>query len=96
MEGAASLATGITVSRDKWFNFKLVMDYANDTYYGLIDGVPTPTTNLGSQTDFSDADLRVGGPLFDTAYFDDFSVTAVPEPAALVLMALGAFVLRRR
>jgi hypothetical protein len=96
VEGAAAVATGITVSRDKWLNFKLVMNYANDTYYGLIDGVPTPTTNLGSQADFSDADLRVSGPLFDTAYFDDFSVTAVPEPSALVLIAVGALALRRR
>ncbi len=96
VEGATAISTGITVTRDTWFSFKLVMDYANDTYYGVVNGVQTVTTNLGSQLDLSDADIRVTGAQYDMCYVDDFSIGAIPEPASLLLLGLGALALRRR
>jgi hypothetical protein len=96
VEGATALDTGISVTRDTWFSVKLVLDYANDTYYGVVNGVPTLTTNLGSQLDLSDADVRVTGAQYDMCYVDEFSITATPEPASCLLLGLGILALRRR
>jgi|WetSurMetagenome_2_1015567.scaffolds.fasta_scaffold227577_2 hypothetical protein len=96
VEGAAAISTGITVTRDVWHSFELIMDYANDTYYGKVDGVSTVTTNLGSQTNFSDADFRVTSAQYDVSYWDNLSVTATPEPTSLALLALGALAAARR
>ena len=74
----------------------MVFDYAAGDYTISVDGSSTGPYAMSSTIDFSDADLRVTSPGFDTAFFDNYGIAAVPEPSCLVLLIGGALALLRR
>jgi hypothetical protein len=81
----------IAVSRGTWNDFRLVLDFQTDTVTGYVNSqllgsgtFANPTTvltrvNIGLN----------GSPQGDTGYFDQLSVTTIPEPGYAGLVAVG-------
>ncbi|RMF71998.1 MAG: PEP-CTERM sorting domain-containing protein [Planctomycetota bacterium] len=93
------VATGSSVSRETWGDYRLRLNYSTGFGSLWIDGVPIVNDLLlGSNQDFARANFAVFTPGFDQAYFDDFRVAAfVPEPASAATMLAGlSIVIRRR
>jgi hypothetical protein len=82
-------------ARDQWVHVKFDIDFATQTYAMTVGNNPTeggftfnyPSSNIGCIMFYSDARNM-------TSYLDNVVVT--PEPMSLVLLGLGAFVLRVR
>jgi hypothetical protein len=78
--------TGVVVNFDEWNHFRLVLDFATDTYTGLLNGAVLATTGFVDRSqgldDFSDADIAafsagadaISRNLTSTAVFDNFLV----------------------
>jgi hypothetical protein len=79
--------TGTEVAFDQWNHFRLVLDFANDSYTALVNGAAVATTGfvddgVAELDDFTDADIAAfaasGDPisrnLTSTAVFDNFLV----------------------
>jgi hypothetical protein len=81
----------IAVSRGTWNDFRLVLDFQTQTVTGYVDSqllgsgtFANPTTVLGR------VNLGLNGvPNGDTGYFDQLSVTSIPEPGYAGLVAAG-------
>lgn len=88
---------------NRYANVKMVWDFTQMKAYSWYDGTIVdngiPITNITKLTGWTislghDAGTGTGESL---AYIDNFSITAVPEPASLALLALGGLaVIRRR
>jgi hypothetical protein len=95
---------GVANTMNDYVNLKLTANIVTGTVQGFVDGVALPDTgSTGGATDFHDFDLYYGRLLSTSsgtssrAGFDNYSVMQdVPEPATLVLLALGGFALLRR
>lgn len=94
----ADAGSGSFVNRDEWNTYAIRIDYVSHTASlwlnnaMVMDGIDT-----SAATDvFSDADIWVGGGLGDRAFYDNYTVNAVPEPATLAALGLGAAALLRR
>jgi hypothetical protein len=93
----AFVAPGPTVAFGVWNTFQLLLDYSTKTYSGFLNGALV-VSGIGfvdgAFTTFSDADISgidAGSNLAGTAYFDNFTVSAVPElPAAATWALLAA------
>jgi hypothetical protein len=78
--------TGTDVAFDQWHHYRLVLDFATDTYLGIVNGTLVATTGFVDRSrgldDFTDADIAAfaAGPdavsrnLTSTAVFDNFLV----------------------
>jgi hypothetical protein len=103
-EGTPLAIPGAIVTPGQWHHFQLVLDYDNQSYQGVMDGIASPiipfqtlgVQNYGEADLFRDAGL---GNANDTAYFDNLNImeSVVPEPASLAgLIGLSAVAGRRR
>ena len=91
---------GAGIARDRWVQMEMVADYDVDTITFRVDGVNIGGFAYGSALpDLGDFDLvnfAVNSTAVNTAYFDDFGVKAVPEPASMAALGAGALALIRR
>jgi hypothetical protein len=89
--------SGLPLIYDQWTEIRVEIDLDNDwreVYYGgALLGAYTWTTGVDSLLNIASVDLYANGS--SPVYYDNMSL--VPEPAACVLLALGAVLgLRRR
>lgn len=91
-------AAGVVAMRT-WNKIELFMNYATGTATASINGTDIGLTASFTRTQLSDVDLvstRNSGAT-NSAWFDDYKVEAVPEPASMTALGLGlAALLRRR
>jgi hypothetical protein len=95
-----------SVSLGFYYSFSVVADYATDTYSMYINGsfVGSEAFVDPSATAFTDASLSTQFVSFPgeiglnsgTAYFDNYSISLVPEPAMLSLAGLAVVGLLKR
>jgi hypothetical protein len=84
-----------------YYNFNLLLNYTAQTYTFSVNGTPIDTQPfVNAATQFTDADittyvLGTTGANGD-GYFDNYIVTAVPEPGILTIGGLGVFLLSVR
>ena len=98
--------SGTTVSLDEYHSFALSLNYLTSTYNIQVDGVlinPAPIDFAEPATTYSNTDLLAINPVAGQtdsafAYYDNYSVIAIPEPASLGVVGLVgiACTLRRR
>lgn len=95
--------TGTSVPFDTWNNYQIRLDFDNDQYSIWFNNSPILTeffvdSYIGNDlNEFTDADisaLAAGASPADqaavgTAYVDNFTVTVVPEPSSLMMLAFG-------
>lgn len=99
-DGFSFFNTGVVVSRNLWHNFRVDLDYASRQAKVFVDNtLVAQNHSLGPNINnvLSDVDLyNIDGNGGDKAYYDDFSVTNVPEPASASLVAIVILAIRRR
>lgn len=91
--GSISNATG------RWLDIEVSYVLGATTANVKVDTFSTTVTTAGTLTSLDDVDFFSdwdASNTNNTAWFDDFSVEAVPEPATMTLLALGALAARRR
>src|SRR5262249_42971093 len=107
--GPGTVLGSVSVTPGTWHSMEIDLDVLHDTHTFLVDGVSLGTSsfqNPGTSDVLQRASLvtytnmPVGDRDAYTAQFDNFSITAVPEPGSLAFLA-GALVpgligLRRR
>jgi hypothetical protein len=75
-------ATGTSVAFDQWNHYRIVLDFATDTFTGLVNGAVVATTGFVDRVqgldDFTDADIAGfsagSAALTSSAVFDNFLV----------------------
>jgi hypothetical protein len=88
--------TGIPFSKGAWNLLEMFHDFETGSLSGRVNGTmaaQSPTFNFALA--LASVDLSVFG-TNGNVYFDAYRVEAVPEPASLAALALGAAVLTRR
>lgn len=102
VSSVSDLATGLTLG--EWYKLTITVVFSTKkVQFSLNDNL----LGFGAHdaVDFGDADLWMIGfkPNPDTApgighqaYFDDYSIAAIPAPGTLALVGLGAIAVRRR
>lgn len=74
-----------------WGTYRLELDYSTDTFAFFLNGVPQGGGAMNAAADNGiDINFTVNGRGLDVAYFDNFSVNAVPEPASTAMLGLAA------
>jgi hypothetical protein len=80
-----------------YFNVRVVYDFVSRTSSIFIDGVPGETASIPTDGNIINPAIFAFGeeapPSDFVAYFDNFRVTAVPEPSSVVLMSSGGVLL---
>jgi hypothetical protein len=103
--GAATIGTAATGSfADRWLNISLTFDPATfvgtTTISGFGAGQSAITSSFTAVTAplniNVDADYLTSASAAGTAYFDNLSVSAVPEPASMAALGLGVAALLRK
>lgn len=93
----------ITLASNTWYRTIIDIDMVNRTYTAAIfDGTTTTNLTTGGPIAFESANVpsltrmeipdNNGGGMGGTLMFDNFSLTAIPEPGGLSLLALGGSV----
>lgn len=78
-----------------WHEFKIVLEGANASYY--VDGILSRTVTRGVLGTIDSVILGSGlSSTNQPAFYDDFKVEVVPEPATLAALGIGAAALIRR
>jgi hypothetical protein len=91
-----------TAAAGRWVDISVSIDFVTRAVSAKVDGINIAMPSLSAATtEATDIDLFRGlnNPVTgDTglAYFDDVTYQAVPEPATMALLALGAVVANRR
>jgi hypothetical protein len=91
--GSISNATG------RWLDLEISYVLGATTANVKVDTFSATVATSGNLTSLDDVDFFSDWDALNannTAWFDDFSVEAVPEPATMTLLALGALAARRR
>jgi hypothetical protein len=102
----AFIETGLVLPFNQWNNFTLEMNYVTHTYQAFVNGAPVgdaePFVDPGIVA-FSDAPISTlaasGGAGLSapgTAYFDNYSIEIVPEPATAAIIGVASLALLRR
>jgi PEP-CTERM motif-containing protein len=102
----AFVETGSVLPFNTWNRFVLEMNYSTKTYQAFVNGNPAgepePFVDLGI-VGFTDAPISTlaasdGAGLLapGTAYFDNYSIEVVPEPASMAIIGLASLGLLRR
>ncbi len=101
LHDGSSLTGSVAVSFDEWHVFDLYLDYATQTQTAYVDGTLIGSIGFANAvTEFSSASFGLnnagGGGGGNSAFFDDLSVTSIPEPATAALLGLSGLTLLRR
>ena len=83
----------------RWIPFELEYVPGSNTAIARADGQTFAISGVTARTVVDDVDLFSewrNTNVNTTAFYDDFSVTVVPEPASFAVLALGVAVLARR
>lgn len=101
------LETGTTVTRGAYHNLRLSVDFTAGKYMSYVDGVLVHTESFVDPTAVAFTDGSIGTFAASasstltgtgTAYFDNYTISQVPEPAALGVLgvAMAGLAGRRR
>jgi hypothetical protein len=95
--------TGSTVPTDAWEHYELQANFDTQTYQIFLNGiaVDSPMEFEDGAGEFTDASLvsysANGGPGSGVAYYDNYVISAVPEPTGSgAVLAGGSLLLLRR
>jgi hypothetical protein len=96
--------TGGTVSLGAWESYDLRANFNTQTYQVFVNGSPVDPSIAFEDpaTAFTDASLvsysANGGPGSGVAYYDNYVISATPEPSGvgMVMAGTGLLLLRRR
>lgn len=105
-QGVATNSTVASVGNigsvaDSWVKMTLTVDLVNNTTSAKVGSLDVMMPGVLSSNTITDIDL-FATPFnpepnsFGRAYFDDYSIEAVPEPVTLIALAAGAAVVARR
>lgn len=104
--GTGFLTPITTVNFDEWNTYKTVLNFTTSEYTVYLNGSELATTDFidAAADEFTDAGLSAqtgaasatANAVPGTAYFDNFTVTQIPEPSSLALVAMGAALIARR
>jgi sulfur carrier protein ThiS len=91
-------ADHILFAPSTYYNFSMDLDYAHQTYAVSVNGNVIDSESFASAaTQFTDADILTyvlgDSTANGSGYFDNYLVTAVPEPANISLMASALILL---
>jgi len=87
---------------NKWYNITLALDFSADTMVSYVTpfGGTTVITPFALDIDMTDVNfinIASSGAANDVVYFDNFAVSAIPEPTSMALLGLvGLGLIRRR
>ena len=98
-DGTTSVVSSTSVAYDAWNNLKITMDYVTKKASFALNGTTIASGvnfSAGVSNIFGDSDMNLQGAGFDTTFFDNYKVEAVPAPSALALIGLGGLVAGRR
>lgn len=94
LHNGTSLTGSVAVSFDEWHVFDLFLDYGTQTQTAYVDGTLIGSTGFANAaTEFSVVGFGLNNPAgggANSAFFDDLSVSSIPEPTSLALVCLGA------
>ncbi len=97
--GTTTVVTSTAVSYDTWHNIAITVDYTTLKASFALDNVTIASginVSAGITSIFADADYNLQGAGFDTTYFDNYKVEAIPTPGSLALLGLGGLFAGRR
>ena len=96
------VATGLD-NTGAWYNYEFVMDFDADTVTLVRDGVPGVTAPMSADFSASDVQTIACKTLMyykagrqALGWWDDMSISEVPEPMTMSLLAFGGLALIRR
>ncbi len=80
----------VPVQVGRWFVLEHVLDFANQTQEAFVDGEFIASASFSNPgTELSRVEMVVLNIPNHRVYFDDLSITAIPEPATFELLSIG-------
>jgi hypothetical protein len=92
---------GVPTVYDQWATLSMTWDFSTGTATATYNGAPAGTTSISGITSLTGWGLYLGhdegaGSGSEVAWIDNFVITGVPEPATLILLAVGMLALPKR
>jgi hypothetical protein len=93
---APTLVSTIGAAQDSWGTYHLQLDFSTGKFYVFVGNTQLPGSfnmNLADGNTIGGFALSTDSYGTNTAYFDNVSISAVPEPAAIAMVGLGSLLM---